>query len=125
MRFFHVSDNRNLDSSYIYPRVPESKMNNENETIPRICVSPSINGCLTATSRYKVGEVLYVYECKSKKFIQPDEDEVMDAPLTGECWVTEPVKMKFFTKIKIKQIVKSKIGELENNLFVFDVLVDK
>lgn len=120
MRFFHVSDNPNLNGCTVFPKLPESRMEVENSITPRICVSPSINGCLTATSRYEEGETLYIYECYSEAIIQPTEKDVIDAPLTGEMWIVEPTIFRRFGTIKITEVLGSNLKEMMNNLYAFE-----
>ena len=122
MRFFHISDNSELDEVLIEPRVPETIMRHENYWTPRICVSPSINGCLTALQRYKEGDVLCVYECFSKNYYQPTEEEVEDAPLTGEFWIVKPVVFRYFMTIRLTKEVATNLNQLSNNFYTFEVL---
>ena len=45
--YYFISD-KNFDKETLCPIIPFSKMNKEDGTTKRICVSKSINGCLTA-----------------------------------------------------------------------------
>lgn len=120
MKFYHVSNNPNLDGKVIHPRVPLSRMNNEERSIKRICVSASINGCLTDSNRYDIGEILDVYTCETTHFIQPTDKEVIDAPLTGEVWIMEPVEFKWFMRIAITDIFESQFEGVNNYFYAFE-----
>ena len=124
---FHISDDPDLDKITMEPRVPSyivEKSNNnidpnypEDASIPRICVSPSIEGCIIATFshtdvKYRLNDLLYVYtpikpfdayEHKTNKELVK-EKLVFDANITGEAWILEPCKMRLFGIIRIKKV---------------------
>jgi hypothetical protein len=130
--FFHVTADKNLDEKVLKPRIPtwvkdlkdpekimaETKRW-ENITTPRVCFSPSIEGCLNSimnihkiTNKTFGAEQLYVfipekpidqYQHKTNKEIIRDGD-VFDAKVTGEVWITEPVKLKFYGTIQVDQV---------------------
>lgn len=124
---FHISDDPDLDEITMEPRIPSyivEKSNNntdpnypEDATIPRICVSPSIEGCIIATFshkdvKYRLNDLLYVYtpmkpfdayEHKTNKELVK-EKLVFDANITGEAWILEPCKMRLFGIIRIKKV---------------------
>ena len=83
------------------PRVPQQRCPNEDETIPRICVAPTIRNALSAIPQ--AGEVIYymerlhlpiiihAYYIESDSVLMPKElvDKVPDAMGTKEMWVTK------------------------------------
>lgn len=83
------------------PRVPEQRCPNEDETIPRICVAPTIRNALSAIPQ--AGEVIYymerlhlpivihAYYIESDSVLMSKEvvDKVPDAMGTKEMWVTK------------------------------------
>ena len=91
----------------------------ENYTTPRVCFSPSIEGALNSIiNMWKLknkdfpGKQLYVYvpekplsqyKHKTNKELIKDK-EVFDAGTTGESWILEPVKVKFYGSIKIDKV---------------------
>ena len=91
----------------------------ENYTTPRVCFSPSIEGALNSIiNMWKLmnkdfpGKQLYVYipekpisqyKHKTNKELIRDK-EVFDAGTTGESWILEPVKVKFYGTIKIDKV---------------------
>ena len=130
--FFHVTTDKNLDEKVLKPRIPtwvkdlkdpEKIMSEtkrwENIKTPRVCFSPSIEGCLNSimnihkiTNKTFGAEQLYVfipekpidqYQHKTNKEIIRDGD-VFDAKVTGEVWITEPVKLKFYGTIQVDQV---------------------
>lgn len=126
-RVFHISPEGHLDGRIFKPRVPEyldkydpSKTEFEDVETPRVCFSPSIEGCLNAIivniGRWKTANKLrdwYVYipekplkEYKyrtNKQLI--DEKKVYDANLTREIWIEEPVRLKQYGIIRIDSVV--------------------
>lgn len=124
MRYYFVST-QNFDDKILYPRIPKNRMVNEDEDIERICVSQSIDGCLVATY-YDVGDIIYVHTCESDKVITPTEEQVKDAPFTGEQLILEPVKMELFMKLKIKDKIKRIVGDtnLDIDTYYYGLCID-
>ena len=52
LQLFHISRYREGEAAIeeFIPRIPENRMDGENDSMPRICVSDSLTGCFTATS---------------------------------------------------------------------------
>ena len=123
--FFHVSMDTKMNGKTLKPRIPTyltkkgsvSDTYKEDSTIPRVCFSPSIEGCLNAIiSAQKnlriVGEKMFVYipekpiseyKIKTNKEIIK-EKLVFDANATGEIWILEPVKLKLYGVIIVDQV---------------------
>lgn len=100
------------------PRIPKSILKDEDETIERICLSNSLNGCLTSApwgginfENLSINTIFRVYEFDSNdvqegNLIYPGElyekDLVIDAEITGEHWVVnqnlKPTKV-YYMKI--------------------------
>lgn len=130
-RVFHISQDGHLDGQVFKPRVPEyldkydpSQDKFEDVENPRVCFSPSIEGCLNAImvtiGRWKTAEKLrewYVYvpekplkEYKhrtNKQLIK--EKKVYDANVTDEIWIEEPVRLKQYGIIRIDQVSSKSI----------------
>ena len=122
--FFHISMDTKMNGKTLKPRIPTylTKKDNvttykEDATIPRVCFSPSIEGCLNAIiSAQKnldvVGKNIFVYipekpiseyKIKTNKEIIK-EKLVFDANATGEMWILEPVKLKLYGVIMVDQV---------------------
>ena len=123
---YHISPEGTLDGQVFKPRVPEyldkydpSKPKFEDVEQPRVCFSPSIEGCLNAIlvniGRWKTADKLrdwYVYipekplkEYKHRTTKQlVDEKKVYDANLTKEIWIEEPVRLKQYGVIRIDSV---------------------
>ena len=124
--FFHISLDKDLNGKTFKPRIPSyltKKSNNdsneykEDKTTPRVCFSPSIEGCLRAILSAEknldiVGERIYVYipdkpiseyKIKTNKEIIK-EKLVFDAKMTKEMWILEPVKLKLYGVIYVDQV---------------------
>lgn len=102
---YYFASVRNFDGEILYPKIPKYRMNNEDEKVKRICVSQSIDGCLVAT-HYNMGDIVFIHTCKSNNIISPNTKQVIDTPFTGEKWITKPVKMKVFIKLRIEEQIK-------------------
>lgn len=52
LELFHISRYREGEGAIqeFVPRIPRNRMEGENDSLPRICVSDNLNGCFTATS---------------------------------------------------------------------------
>jgi hypothetical protein len=122
--YYFVSIN-NFDGKTLYPRVPINRMDNEDESTERICVSQSIDGCLVATY-YEVGDIVYVHTCEPNKVVTPTYKQVEDAPFTGEQWILEPVEMKLFIRLKITKRINRKLGgtNLPMDTYGYDIYND-
>ena len=116
MKFYHISLDLENDIKAFKPTIPneEIRLCNEDSTTPRICVSNSIEGCLSAVpwggidfeNQFDTDHIVFkVYEFEPKdilngNLIKPDylykEDLVRDAKFTGEHWIVnqelKPIK---------------------------------
>ena len=122
---FHVSLKNDMDGKTINPQLPSyitdgGKLDDnyqEDTKTKRLCVSPSIEGCLIAILNYNkirehVGDKFYVYtpekpfsqyKHKTNKEIVKDK-LVFDANITKEAWILEPCKLKLYGIIKLKKV---------------------
>jgi len=108
------------------PRIPVCKYNCEDSEIKRICVSQSINGCLTAIgSRFDLGDKVYIHQCESDNVIQPTSEQVKDVHLTGEQWILEPIAMTLLYTIIILGTLNSTIKGVCNVLYAFRLEYDE
>lgn len=120
-----------VKNNLFVPRIPSVRFVGENNNIPRICFSTSIEGCISAIpggiNSMKVLlknehiEGIYLYEIDSSQIKLENiktpmkllkEGLVPDALWTDECWaINQKVKCKKPKLIKIKDI-QSKIGNV-------------
>lgn len=122
MRFYFVAKEP-FHNEILHPRVPETIAREENYWTERICVSPSINGCLSATGgRYKEGDELYVHTCETDEFYQPTLEEVPDCIYTGEFWIQHPIKMTFHSWIKVTNIYPLSVHDFLSEAISFEIL---
>lgn len=104
-KYYHLS--KESDLSIVEPSIPDNYMTKnkfEDHKTKRVCFAPSINQCLMAISRNLTGETFYVYtlyESDYKKIKKPSVNQVPDVNITGEVWITEPVKVKYIGKIRV------------------------
>ena len=102
----------------IFPRVPQNHMFSEDTKQPRICVSPSLDDCLTAIgldfvgitfakniittkSQNPISELTFPFVIRTYDITQNTESilhndkvraYVPDADVTHECWIVQPTK---------------------------------
>lgn len=95
---YHLSCNPNL--TILTPKIPETAVAfNEDVSIPRVCFSPTIKGCLSALQ--SIDEEYYVYTPVNQKLKGYScKTHVIDAVITGERWIKKPVQVKKIGKIK-------------------------
>lgn len=143
MKMYHISLDIFKNIEVFKPRIPESRMKNEDATIPRVCISNNLKNCLdglTYMSKYwkyitddlgtnfslledMCPRILKVYEFDVESdLVSPTElynkNLVPDANITEEYWsLKELVPTRSFF-IKIKDIYEDdfKISELEYDI---------
>lgn len=71
------------------------------------------------SSRFGIGDIVYIHQCESDNVIQPTTDQVVDACFTGEQWVLEPVAMELFMKIVIIGMIDATVNEMSNVMYAF------
>ena len=125
MKYYFVSD-KNLDGETLYPRIPKNRMFHEDSSIERICVSQSINGCLTAVGGIEIGDIYYIHECEisNDDIVQPSLQQVPDRCFTGELWVVTPTCMKLFMVIMATGLLDTQINTMSNPLYSFKLRED-
>lgn len=103
-KIYRVSES-DLDGKIIYPSIPKNFMTDngyEDNKTKRVCFATSIDGCLRALNMKCQDMILKVYVPDEKVNIyHPKVSEVPDVKITGEVWVTEPVKLKCIGIIKV------------------------
>lgn len=96
---------KELDGKILQPRIPDNyliKNGYEDNKTKRVCFAPSINKCLMGLSQNCTNMVLNVYEPDGDyEVYKPTVDEVPDVKITGETWITKPIKVKKVGKIHV------------------------
>lgn len=89
----------------LFPKVPLTVGDYDNQTIPRICVSQSIEGCLIGigTTIFE-GNEINIYLCRTSDVKQPKISQAYDTSITGEIWITKPIRIKFYNQIIITKM---------------------
>ena len=124
MEFYYADLHEDLDGEIFHPRIPINRLNTEDGTIPRVCVSSSIPGCLTAMPKYRVGYIVHVYKVESDQYLQPSTSLLPDVPFTGEFWILEPVKLKKFMTILIQSHTKHSVNGIDLDTYTYRYLSD-
>lgn len=100
--FLHVSVNTNIKE--FVPRIGDNQMPNEDRTVPRLCVAPTILGCLGGMGafehyfhEFEIGQksqsgVTYkggvrIYEIPFEAALKPNNKMVPDVKHSDEYWV--------------------------------------
>lgn len=101
---YHLSE-KNLNDKTLTPRIPDNflvKNGYEDKETPRVCFTSSINKSLRAMSQNLKGKEFYVHiPSGDHETYKPSTKEVPDSKVTGEIWITEPVKLTCIGKIKV------------------------
>lgn len=104
-KLYFLSEHDDWDESIIKPRIPNNFLTQsgyEDATIPRVCFSTFIDGCLRALSQNLKGKVFYVYQPVGKyEVIKPTLEQVPDRAVTRERWITKPVELHCIGKIQV------------------------
>lgn len=104
--YYHVSE-ENKPFLHLHPRVPANFMTQrgfEDDAIARVSLAPTIQGCLMGMSQNLSGKKLTVYtlvNTSNMPLITPSIDQVPDAHITGEVWVTKSVTLKRLYTIEV------------------------
>lgn len=121
MILYHIT--RDMDhNGYFYPEIPEAILVGENEEIPRVCTSKTIEGCLGSMpgggkrleeTMDDYGDIFKVFKIDTKKLKirhvlesqELTEDKlVFDANLSDECWILDDFQVPnediFFIKVE-------------------------
>lgn len=125
--FFHVSE-KDLGATFKFtPRIPQSRAEEEDDKIPRVCAAPSIAQCLIAIDGdpdlkrmyQNVPLVLknppfavYMFSVDEKEIYIPTDEQVPDRYRTGEIWITKAVVGKRVGWINRKKLFEDGIPEL-------------
>jgi len=104
MKLYYIEQTHSEEPLSVFkPRIPENRMSGENATTPRICLSSSLEGCLSATpwgghnlpTKGK-SEIFRVYEFDTNDILEGNlilpydlfsQNLVPDALVTEEHWV--------------------------------------
>ena len=102
---YYILFDKNFDSKTISPRVPKNFLTQngyEEDTIPRLCASSTIDGCLKGLSKNLKGVTLFVHTpITDETPYKPTLNEVPDSKITGEVWFKKSVKLKCIGKILV------------------------
>lgn len=106
-RLIHLSTD-NLDGRTLHPRIPESRLEDEDSTTSRVCFSSGIAGAIRAMGRPSFDNILYVHipsePVRSLAPIRPTVAQVPDGRKTREWWVTRPVTLKCIGRISVSPL---------------------
>ena len=88
-RWVHLSSINHGDE-WIADRMTPLHGDSEPDT-PRLCVCPSIAGCMTA-ALFSRGHPVHVYLTEPRRAIKPGR-QGWDSAITGEVWIVPPVRL--------------------------------
>ena len=106
--WFHISTTLQKESERLFPRDNDEGFNRSGRepNIKRICVSPTLEQCLTAVP-YGKRDTIYIYRTRSKvKAIPPVG--VFDSAITMEGWITRPTWFDRVGILNLEKIVDKK-----------------
>ena len=98
----------------------DAVMEGEDWKTPRICVSTSVDGALTSildNDLMPIGKVLWVHVvdnlqklASNGSIYKPRTDEVPDADVTGEHWLTSAARLKVVGQIEVIDIAEDSLA---------------
>lgn len=109
---YHISL-EDLDGKILYPKVQDNEYTEaglEDSVTPRVCFCNTIEGCISALGRnipYGIIYNVYVPEDSNLEYVIPSPISVIDALLTGERWILNPVKVIKWANVIIKELVET------------------
>lgn len=110
---YHLSQ---TEVGLMVPRVPKSDY--EDQTIPRICFSTSIQGCLIGINENKdiQGKRFKVYSTETDEYYKPALSEVPDRDITGEVWIQYALEPEYLYDIEVTGKNGERLEELNGNM---------
>lgn len=126
-KLYHVTLDNHGKSKKFQPRIPTNRYEGgytyhpyigeelpEDDQIPRICVSPSLTGAISAITLPDTGAdgiKAFVYQAVDPLGVTADLPRILvpDAKETKEHWILTPTKMKRIGSIRIRDRVATGI----------------
>lgn len=101
--WFHITGQKWGNQITLYPRIPQTLSTDEEgrplePLTPRICVAPTISGCLSAINAGNYDDPMIVYHTAEK--IPASPADVPDGKITKEHWILTPCKFVKFTVLR-------------------------
>jgi hypothetical protein len=96
-----------MDNKVLTPRIPDNyftKNNYEDNVTKRVCFAPSVDKCLMGLSMNLKDKEFFAHipiEGQQLNIVHPSVKQVPDSKITGEIWVTNPVKIKCIGRIRV------------------------
>jgi len=89
--YYHITNEPWKNTVRLYPRETGDNRDEREPKTARICVAPTIEGCLVAmyVNRSMFGEYVYLYRTKNKVTARKSTG-IMDSHITGEKWIVRP-----------------------------------
>jgi hypothetical protein len=99
------------------PRIPKSDY--EDQTIPRICFSTSIQGCLIGINEDQdiSGKTFKVYSITTDDYYVPKLSEVADQHITDEVWIQFACEPDYLYDIKVTGKKGEHMEEINGDMF--------
>lgn len=124
IRLYFVTDKYFGSEMELSPRIPETRQEEEDSQVERICVSSSILGALSATCQcINLNQPTYIYytdvNLNSQKVMQPTQKQVYDAPYTGEFWLLSKTKFNLLKMIEVQKFIPIVINNTQSNICEF------
>lgn len=110
--YYFCSKEKFESGTILKPRIPVYLIKNEDCTTKRICCSTSIDGCLSSINNFNQNDQVHVYTIEplfENHIIYPSENQVMDAPITGEAWITCDAQLQYYGTLEIFDIFPREI----------------
>jgi hypothetical protein len=97
---YHVSAEVLVDL-VLQPRVPSITGDGEDKQIPRVCLSPFIEGAISAIEPWS-NQTLHLYAAYNVNAYIPTQNQVPDRELTGEVWSLDSIELTHLGIIELQ-----------------------
>jgi hypothetical protein len=102
--YYHITQKRWSNKKILKPRSYGANRGHGEPDDLRICVAPTIEGCLLALgSCLEYYKTTYVYRT-SNKVIAKKPYEVDDAKITGEMWLIRPTTFDLYGRVILREL---------------------
>jgi hypothetical protein len=108
---FFLTNRFSASNITLHPRVPHSAADDEDKKTERICVAPTLLGCLKAIMLRP--QIYSIYQCyvPDPHWSKPTAAQVPDALLTDEHWVTTSTEFQRVGLIDLREDAELCYGE--------------
>lgn len=103
MKLYHITCDEWPEETILQPRTPERGVGCGEPDTPRICVCPSLVGCILACGPDFAWFAKYIYQAV-EPFSVAQPCDVFDSEITQELWITTPTKFVRVSHLNLRKL---------------------